>query len=270
MRMASSQKPLWGPIFWRLIENVEVNFRGCWKLDAWNKFFSHAPLQTSSCTINFWIHHFKFALSTLEWNGRQRYVGNSLTSLSPFSSFLFNPSIAYSLGAAKCLFLGSYKGIDSIAKCYNSKWEILSFPEVQRLYAVGEAYKSKWFQVVSLLQKYQMPLSLDASEPWRDWLFAKHTRWWAGKSNTYYRTLIALDSIVEQCNQRWKFKKAVSSWHLRFLPIWDSSYNFKMKLFMWKVFVGHFTLGAFLNKHGMLGIRCPHCTSYVENMRHAF
>ncbi|KAH7293339.1 hypothetical protein KP509_28G021500 [Ceratopteris richardii] len=57
---------------------------------------------------------------------------------------------------------------------------------------------------------------------------------------------------------------------LRFLSIWDSSYTFKMKLFMWRDFVGHFKLGAFLNKHGVLGIRCPHCTSYVENMRHAF
>ncbi|KAH7439331.1 hypothetical protein KP509_04G056500 [Ceratopteris richardii] len=162
------------------------------------------------------------------------------------------------------------KNINSIAKYYNSKWEILSFPEVRRLYAVGATYRSKWLQVVSLLQKYQMPLSLDASDPWRDWLFAKHNRWWIGKSNMYYRNLIAPISMAQQCNQRWKLQKSVSWWRLRFLSIWDSSYTFKMKLFMWWVFVGHFTLGAFLNKHGLLGIRCPHCTSYMENMRHAF
>ncbi|KAH7421207.1 hypothetical protein KP509_13G045600 [Ceratopteris richardii] len=156
------------------------------------------------------------------------------------------------------------------AECYNSKWEILSFPEVRRLYAVGATYISKWLQVVSLLQKYQMPLSLDASDPWRDWLFAKHNGWWVGKSNMYYRNLIAPISMAQHCNQRWKLQKSVSWWCLRFLSIWDSSYTFKMKLFMWRVFVGHFTLGAFLNKHGLPGIRCPHCTSYMENMRHAF
>ncbi|KAH7443349.1 hypothetical protein KP509_02G030500 [Ceratopteris richardii] len=39
---------------------------------------------------------------------------------------------------------------------------------------------------------------------------------------------------------------------------------------MWKIFVGHFTLGAFLSKHGIKGVRCPHCASYVENMWHVF
>ncbi|KAH7433422.1 hypothetical protein KP509_07G068600 [Ceratopteris richardii] len=40
-----------------------------------------------------------------------------------------------------------------------------------------------------------------------------------------------------------------------------------MRIFMWRIFVGHFTLGAFLSKHGLQGI---HCSSYAENMRHAF
>ncbi|KAH7295389.1 hypothetical protein KP509_27G044400 [Ceratopteris richardii] len=209
LRITSSQRPLWAPIFWKLVESAEVNFKGCWKLDEWNKFFSHAPLQTSSYTVNFLIHHFKFALSTLKWNGRQPYAGNSLASLSPFWSFLSNPPIAYSLGAATRYF--NNKGIDSIAKCYNSKWEILSFPEVRRLYAVGAAYRSKWLQVVSLLHKYQIERLVVS-------------RWWIGKLNMYYCTLIAFDK---------------------------------------------FLLGI-LRKHGMLGIRCLHCSSYVENMRHAF
>ncbi|KAH7302783.1 hypothetical protein KP509_23G086800 [Ceratopteris richardii] len=99
MCITSSYKPLWTPIFWKFIENAEMNFKGVWKLDVWNKFFSHAPLRASSHTINFLLNHFKNALSTLKWNGRQRYVGNSLASISPYWSFLTNPPFAYSLGA---------------------------------------------------------------------------------------------------------------------------------------------------------------------------
>ncbi|KAH7429886.1 hypothetical protein KP509_09G069800 [Ceratopteris richardii] len=43
-----------------------------------------------------------------------------------------------------------------------------------------------------------------------------------------------------------------------------------MKVFMWRILVGHFMLGAFLSKHGIQGVRCPHCGSYAETMRHAF
>ncbi|KAH7302405.1 hypothetical protein KP509_23G070800 [Ceratopteris richardii] len=41
------------------------------------------------------------------------------------------------------------------------------------------------------------------------------------------------------------------------------------QIFMWRIFASHFTLGAFLSKHGLQGTR-PHCASYAENMRHAF
>ncbi|KAH7296280.1 hypothetical protein KP509_26G017200 [Ceratopteris richardii] len=39
---------------------------------------------------------------------------------------------------------------------------------------------------------------------------------------------------------------------------------------MWRIFTGHFTLGASLSGHGLRGVRCPHCASYDENMRHVF
>ncbi|KAH7291811.1 hypothetical protein KP509_29G036300 [Ceratopteris richardii] len=45
MRITSSHKPLWAHIFWECIENAEVNFKRIWKLELWNKFFSHAPLK---------------------------------------------------------------------------------------------------------------------------------------------------------------------------------------------------------------------------------
>ncbi|KAH7315224.1 hypothetical protein KP509_21G040500 [Ceratopteris richardii] len=59
-------------------------------------------------------------------------------------------------------------------------------------------------------------------------------------------------------------------WHARFATIWDSSLTSKMKVFMWWISVGHFTLGAFLSKHGIQGVRCPHCASYAETMYRAF
>ncbi|KAH7285106.1 hypothetical protein KP509_33G013100 [Ceratopteris richardii] len=245
-----------------------VKFKGTWKLDTWNKFFSHVPLQTSSRTINMLLCHFKSTLSTLRWNGRQHYVGNSFASISPYWSFLSNLPIALLLGAAGRYF--NNKGIDSIAKYYDSKWELLPFSVLRKSYALGAAYRSKWLQVVSFIQQYQIPLSIDAVDPWRDWVFAKHTRWWAGNSNMYYRTLIASDSIACQCNRRWNLKKNASWWCSRFGSIWESSFTYKMKIFMWRIFVGHFTLGAFLSKHGLQGVRCPHCASYAENMRHAF
>ncbi|KAH7404164.1 hypothetical protein KP509_15G013200 [Ceratopteris richardii] len=201
MPITSSHRPLWAHIFWKCIENAEVNFKGMWKLDVWNK---------------------------------QCYVENSLAAL-----YLNN------------------KGMDSIAKYYDSKWELLSFPLIRKIYAVGAIYGSKWLEMVLFLQQYQMSLSIDASNPWRDWLLAKHTRWWTGKASIYYHSLIAPDSIAHQCNQRWKLRKSVARWKVRFL-------------FMWRIFVGHFTLGAFLSQHGLQGAPCPHCSSYAENMCHIF
>ncbi|KAH7287398.1 hypothetical protein KP509_32G054300 [Ceratopteris richardii] len=230
MRITFSHRPLWAHIFWKCIENAEVNFKGKWKLDVWNKFFSHAPLKTSSQTRDFLLWHFKSTVSTLKWNGRQCYIGNSLAALSPYRSFLSNPPIAYSLGVA-ARYLNN-KGMDPIAKYYDSKWELLSFPVIRKTYAVGSMYRSEWLEMVLFLQQYQMPLSIDASDPWRDWLLAKHTRWWIGKANIYNYSLIAPDSIAHQCNQRWKLKKSASWWHVRFRMIWESSLTFKMKVFV--------------------------------------
>ncbi|KAH7281294.1 hypothetical protein KP509_36G039800 [Ceratopteris richardii] len=211
---------------------------------------------------------FKKTASLLKWNGRQRYTGNSFASLSPYWSFLANPPLAYSMGAA-ARYLNN-KGIDTIANCYDSKWEFLSFPSIRRIYAVGPAYRSKWMELVLFVQQFQIPLSIDTSDPWRDWLLAKHTRWWNGSTRTYYLSLADRTDITSQCNLRWKMHKTRDWWHARFADIWDSSLTFKMKVFMWRISVGHFTLGAFLSKHGVQGIRCPHCASYVESMRHAF
>ncbi|KAH7440578.1 hypothetical protein KP509_03G000300 [Ceratopteris richardii] len=134
MRIVSSHAPLWAPLLWKFVENAEVKFKGTWKLDVWNKFFSHAPLQTSSHTINILFSHFKSTLATLRWNGRQCYVGNSLALISPYWSFLSNPPIALSLGAAGRYF--NNKGIDSVAKYYDSKWEILPFSVLRKTYAL--------------------------------------------------------------------------------------------------------------------------------------
>ncbi|KAH7277504.1 hypothetical protein KP509_39G054600 [Ceratopteris richardii] len=141
---------------------------------------------------------------------------------------------------------------------------------VRKKYSVGPAYRSAWFQLSLFLRKFQMPLSIDASDPWRDWLLAKHTRWWTRTASTFYYSFLFSDSIASQCNSRWKLRKHFSWWRSRFHSIWYSSFTFKMKIFMWRIFVGHFTLGAFLSKHGLQGAQCPHCLSYAENMRHAF
>ncbi|KAH7430447.1 hypothetical protein KP509_09G099500 [Ceratopteris richardii] len=192
---------------------------------------------------------------------RAAFIMRIIFSHRPLWTHIFWKSVARYL---------NNKGMDSIAKYYDSKWEFLSFPIIRRTYAVGSMYRSKWLEMVRFLQRYQMPLSIDASDPWRDWLLAKRTRWWTGKANIYYQSLIAPNSIVHQCNQRWKLEKSATWWQIRFRMIWDSSLTFKMKVFMWRIFVGHFTLGAFLSKHGLQGARCPHCSSYAENMRHAF
>ncbi|KAH7306972.1 hypothetical protein KP509_22G040400 [Ceratopteris richardii] len=268
MQITSAHPPLWLDIFWKILENAEVRFKGIWKLDAWNKFFSHAPLYSSSRTLNFLLRSFKSATSYLKWNGRQRYVGNSFASLSPYWSFLSNPPIAHLLGT-EARYLNS-KGIDSIGKCYDFKWDLLSFPLVRRKYSVGPAYRSAWVQLSRFLHQFQMPLSIDASDPWRDWLLAKHSRWWNGTANTFYYSFLLSDSIASQCNFRWNLQKHLPWWRSRFHSIWHSSLTFKMKIFMWRIFVGHFTLGAFLSKHDLQGARCPHCSSYAENMRHAF
>ncbi|KAH7387162.1 hypothetical protein KP509_16G008600 [Ceratopteris richardii] len=166
MRITSFHKPLWTDVFSKIMENVEVYYKGSWKLNVWNKFFSHAPLQSSSSTLSMLVRSFKQTASGLKWNGRQRYLGNSFGSMSPYWSFLSNPPLAYSLGVAARYF--NNKGIDSIAKCYDPKWEFVSFPPVRRIYAVEQAYRSKWVQLLLFLQEFQIPLSIDASLPWRD------------------------------------------------------------------------------------------------------
>ncbi|KAH7315342.1 hypothetical protein KP509_21G045400 [Ceratopteris richardii] len=217
MRITSLYKPLWIDVFWKIMDNAKVYYKGSWKLSVWNKFFSHAPLQTSSATLSMLVRSFKKTAFGLKWNGRQRYLGNSFGSMSPYWSFLSNPPLAYSLGVAARYF--NNKGIDSIAKCYDSKWEFLSFPAVRRVYAVGPAYRSKWIQLVLFLQQFQIPLSIDASHPWHDWLFAKHTRWWNGAARTYYLSLVDRNDIASQCNLRWKMHKTQAWWHARFSAI---------------------------------------------------
>ncbi|KAH7300536.1 hypothetical protein KP509_24G067300 [Ceratopteris richardii] len=214
MRITSLYKPLWIELFSKIMDNAEVYYTGRWKLNVWNKFFSHALLQTSSPTFSVLVRSFKQTASLLKWNGRQRYLGNSFASLCPFWSFLANPPLAYAMGAAARYF--NNKGIDSIAKCYDSKWEFLSFPAVRRMYAVGPAYRAKWFQLVLFLQQFQIPLSIDASQPWRDWLFAKHTRWWNGAPRTFYLSLFDDKDITFQCNLMWKLDKTRAWWHTRF------------------------------------------------------
>ncbi|KAH7302332.1 hypothetical protein KP509_23G067700 [Ceratopteris richardii] len=188
--------------------------------------------------------------------------------MSPYWSFLTTPPLALSLGAATRYF--NNKGIDSIAKCYDSKSEISSFLAIHRTYALGSAYRSKWIQIAIFLQEYQVPLSVDFSDPWRDWLLVKHTRWWTRKANTFYPSLLPSDDVTLQCNARWKLQKTPSWWHAIFSLLWESSLAFRMKVFMWRIFTGHFTLGAFLSRHGLQGVRCPHCASHDESMRHAF
>ncbi|KAH7298148.1 hypothetical protein KP509_25G029000 [Ceratopteris richardii] len=251
MRVTSSFKPIWTDMFWKAVDNALVYYKGKWKLDVWNKFFSHAPLKTASLTLQLLLQSFKQVVARLTWNGRQRYVGNSFALLSPYWSFLTNPPLAYSLGAAARYF--NNKGIDTIVKFYNAKWELLSFPIIRRTYAIGPAYRSKWMQIALFVQCYRIPLSIDASDPWRNWLFAKHTRWWVGKANAYYCALVDSDDVALQCNMRWNLKKVPSWWHARFSAIWESSFSFRMKIFMWRIFVGHFTLGAFLSRHGFEG-----------------
>ncbi|KAH7294526.1 hypothetical protein KP509_27G004600 [Ceratopteris richardii] len=213
------------------------------------------------------LQSFKETAAQLKWNGRQRYVGNSFASLSPYWS-LSNPPFAYSLGVAGRYF--NNKGIDSIAKCYDSKWELLPFPIIRKTYAIGPVYRSKWIQILHFLQSYQIPLSIHALDPWRDWLLLKHTGWWTGKANTYYTAFIRSEDITLQCNKRWKLMKTQCWWYSRFCAVWEASFTFKMKIFMWRILVGHFTLGAFLSKHGLERVRCPHCAAYAETMRHAF
>ncbi|KAH7298839.1 hypothetical protein KP509_25G061000 [Ceratopteris richardii] len=120
MHIASSQKPLWLDIFWQLMHAYVIRDVGSWMLG-----------------------------SSFHMLGRQCYMGNSFAALSPYWSFLSNPPLAFSLGASARYF--NNKGIDSIAKCYDSKWEILSFPAVRRRYEVGVAYRSKWVQLVFFL-----------------------------------------------------------------------------------------------------------------------
>ncbi|KAH7352168.1 hypothetical protein KP509_19G033400 [Ceratopteris richardii] len=134
----------------------------------------------------------------------------------------------------------------------------MSFPIIKRVYLVGPAYRSAWVQLTLFLYQFQISLSGDASDPWRDWLLAKHTRWWTSAASTFYRSFSFPGNMATQCNSRWKLRKHPSWWYSRFHTIWYSSLPFKMRIFMWRIFVGHFTLGAFLSKHGLQGARCPH------------
>ncbi|KAH7429581.1 hypothetical protein KP509_09G057200 [Ceratopteris richardii] len=107
-------------------------------------------------------------------------------------------------------------------------------------------------------------------DPWRDWLLVKHTRRWNAKAKICYQLLISFNGIASQCNQQWKLRKPVLWWHARFSVIWYSGLTFRMRIFMWKILVGHFTLGAFLSNHALHGVCCPHCEARAENIRHVF
>ncbi|KAH7422257.1 hypothetical protein KP509_12G000600 [Ceratopteris richardii] len=84
IRITCVAKPLWTDAFWKILDNATVYYKDTWKMNAWNKFFSHAPLQTSSATLSMLLTSFKKTAPLLKWNGRQRYTGNSFASRSPY------------------------------------------------------------------------------------------------------------------------------------------------------------------------------------------
>ncbi|KAH7422440.1 hypothetical protein KP509_12G008400 [Ceratopteris richardii] len=149
----------------------------------------------------------------------------------------------------------------------SSYWDFICEPKIKGGLGILQLHSH---MMARRTAQFQIPLSIDASFPCRDWLFAKHTRWWNGRARTYYFSLLDRNDITFQCNIRWKMNKTLAWWYARFSTIWDSSLSFKMKVFMWRILVGHFTLGAFLSKHGIQGVCCPHCASYTETMRHDF
>ncbi|KAH7424704.1 hypothetical protein KP509_11G020400 [Ceratopteris richardii] len=69
IRITSASKPLWTDGFWKILDNATVYYKGAWKMNAWNKFSSHAPLQTSSTTLSMLLTNFKKTASLLKWNG---------------------------------------------------------------------------------------------------------------------------------------------------------------------------------------------------------
>ncbi|KAH7353095.1 hypothetical protein KP509_19G077900 [Ceratopteris richardii] len=113
-----------------------------------------------------------------------------------------------------------------------------------------------------------IPLSIHVLDPWSDWLLVKHTIWWTGKASTYYSAFIRSEDITIQCNKRWKLMKTQCRWYSRFYAVWEASFTVKMKIFMWRILVGHFTLGAFLSKHGLEGVRCPHSLHFPTTLEH--
>ncbi|KAH7332124.1 hypothetical protein KP509_20G069200 [Ceratopteris richardii] len=44
MGITSVFKPLWTDAFWKIMDNAKVYYKGTSKMNAWNKFLSHAPL----------------------------------------------------------------------------------------------------------------------------------------------------------------------------------------------------------------------------------
>ena len=59
-------------------------FSWCLGLDNWTKLFSHNPLKVNGRTANMLIKSWKTVCGKLIWDGRIRYIGNSLPAENVF------------------------------------------------------------------------------------------------------------------------------------------------------------------------------------------
>lgn len=89
----------WCLCLWEIISNGTVNFHGKWELDDWSKLFSHAPLKVSGRTSSMLIKSWKCICGKLIWDGRMRYLGNSLPVENVHWSFIFASPPALLLGS---------------------------------------------------------------------------------------------------------------------------------------------------------------------------
>lgn len=261
----------WTWILWEMLQYSKVVFHGNWELNVWDKLFSHAPVKLKGKVSACLVHSWKKGCAELIWNGRVRYLGNSLSAENVHWSFLFCKPPALSLGAKSRTMFN--KGITQISHVLDSKGIFLSFAVAKSRFQLGIPFRRAWHVLCCFVFKLQIPLTQNLQDRFRDWaLPASSKNWWTAQTKDFYSMLRVTVDIKVKGDRFWNTNRESEWWKQRMSQNWAQKLNLKGRLFCWRLLLGALPLTTVMQNRGkgFTDGLCPRCKKFKETARHAF
>ncbi|KAI5059751.1 hypothetical protein GOP47_0026070 [Adiantum capillus-veneris] len=241
----------WSLCLWYLIDCSVVYFHGTWNITSWDNLFTAAPIKIGFIVSQMLITSWKIIASKLQWNGRQRYTGNSLGVESVFWSHVFQTPPAM-LIRKKALSMFK-KGIVQINQIMDASHIPKEFLVSRREFRLGNGLRISWNHLCALVHPLTHISLVNTEDRHKDWqLPSSHASWWSCKTDKFYASLHIEVDVAIRCNQQWTLQSP-----------------FKLKVFMWRVVMGAIPSVMLMLKKGNGTGACSVCHRN-ETVRHIF